>query len=594
MAGPTFYGMDPQQEYATWTWELFRCCLLRTLLSYNGRPWDQGGSEVRPDLAVAPPEISSDGLTWTFHLRRGLRYAPPLEQTEITARDIVRALLRAGDPDAGSDVLARTYLSPIRGFTEYQRGKSSSISGLETPDRYTLRVHQTTPDGSLAHTFALPMTAPIPPSPVDRGARYGVAEGHAWNGDFDHPIGYGQFLVASGPYMFEGSEDLDFSLPANEQSPVSGFEAARLKNFEIVSPGSMKLVRNPSWDPSTDRLRAAVVDRMEIQIGGPGDLFAKVRDGTIDMVYDAVPPPRMLQRYISDDRLRSLIETTEGLGVLWGDFNVAQPPFDDVAVRRAVTFALDRSEIMAAAKEGGMGAVFGYQPGVIATHLAPDPTEGSLLSDWDPYPSPQGRGDLAAARAELDRSPYARDGRCVAQACRGVEVLVHPQLALARRPVGRALSALGIEAQVVVTDDFHDRCGDPREHWGMCIGDNWFLDVPDAGNLLNTAFRGGDSLNYSLIGSTGPQLRNWGYDVGTVASVDADLDRCIRQVGSERFRCWAEVDQKLMEEIVPAVPICFFQPFRVTSPRISQFSWDQAYVNPALDRLVVAPGQSGA
>src|SRR5512134_732817 len=41
--------LDPQASYETVAWELFRCCLLRTLVSYNGKPTDEGGAEVRPD-----------------------------------------------------------------------------------------------------------------------------------------------------------------------------------------------------------------------------------------------------------------------------------------------------------------------------------------------------------------------------------------------------------------------------------------------------------------------------------------------------------------------------------------------------------------
>ena len=80
------YPLDPT-DYNNVSWEMFRCCLLRTLLSYNGRPTDQHGSTVYPDLAARMPEVSTEGLTWTFEVKRGIHYAPPLEDTEITARE---------------------------------------------------------------------------------------------------------------------------------------------------------------------------------------------------------------------------------------------------------------------------------------------------------------------------------------------------------------------------------------------------------------------------------------------------------------------------------------------------------------------------
>jgi ABC-type transport system substrate-binding protein len=105
--GRFFYAFDPQEIRYPPAFELFRCCLLRTLLSYNGRPTGHGGTELRPDLATSLPTVSADGLTWTFQLRRGLHYAPPLQKTEIVVQDVIRAVEREFSPSAdtaGSEV----------------------------------------------------------------------------------------------------------------------------------------------------------------------------------------------------------------------------------------------------------------------------------------------------------------------------------------------------------------------------------------------------------------------------------------------------------------------------------------------------------
>src|SRR5437588_9707474 len=86
--------LDPQARYDTGAFELFQCCLLRTLLSYAGRPTQQGGATLLPDLATALPRVSPSGLEWTFHIKPGLHYAPPLQHTEIVAQDFIRALER--------------------------------------------------------------------------------------------------------------------------------------------------------------------------------------------------------------------------------------------------------------------------------------------------------------------------------------------------------------------------------------------------------------------------------------------------------------------------------------------------------------------
>src|SRR6188472_3471431 len=83
--GSAQYALDPQFEYPAPYFELFRCCLLRTLFSYSGKPSDQGGAIPRPDLAARRPEVSRNGLVWTFRLKRGLRYAPPFQRREIVA-----------------------------------------------------------------------------------------------------------------------------------------------------------------------------------------------------------------------------------------------------------------------------------------------------------------------------------------------------------------------------------------------------------------------------------------------------------------------------------------------------------------------------
>src|SRR5713101_4860212 len=90
--GRYFYAFDPQEIRYPDAFEFFRCCLLRTLLSYNGRPTGRGGTLLRPDLATSLPTVSADGLTWTFRLKHGLHYAPPLQKTEIVVQDVIRAV----------------------------------------------------------------------------------------------------------------------------------------------------------------------------------------------------------------------------------------------------------------------------------------------------------------------------------------------------------------------------------------------------------------------------------------------------------------------------------------------------------------------
>ena len=57
MTGPAFFGLDPQYEWFFATWEILRCCLVRTLMSYDGTS-GVTGTEPKPDLATAPPDAA--------------------------------------------------------------------------------------------------------------------------------------------------------------------------------------------------------------------------------------------------------------------------------------------------------------------------------------------------------------------------------------------------------------------------------------------------------------------------------------------------------------------------------------------------------
>jgi peptide/nickel transport system substrate-binding protein len=573
--------VDPQ-AYRYGAWELARCCLLRTLYSYNGKPAEEGGAEVRPDLAEGPPEVSSDGLTWTFRLKRGLHYAPPFDDAPIVALDIVRALEREArvgmggygfDPDGYG-----YYYSVIRGFEEFPEN-ADSIVGLETPDDRTLVVRLKEITGDLAYRFSFPATAPIPE---------GASEGH----DDD----YGRFLVASGPYMLEGSEDLDFSVPPQQQEPASGFVPATFNDDGgVEEPGSLVLVRNPSWEPESDGLRPAYPDRIELAIGG-GDAeeFAdRVDAAEIDFVFAGGGSPfEQVARYRKAPALADRLHVDArdvGFAIT---MNLAAPPFDDVHVRRAVNFAIDEAALLdllsIAPHDPGNGA------GEAGAHIAPDTFEGSLLRAFDPYPY-----DPAAAREEMRASAYDRtgDGVCDAQVCRDVRAPVwdYGVLPLQAEAVRDDLAEVGIELEldVLAEDRFVEQLNDPREHIPIAIVFPWGKDYPEGIGwflqLFDVSGLGVGGFNTSLVGASPRQLRKWGYEVGTVPSVDDRLDACQQRRGVARTQCWAEYDQYIMNEVVPRVPYMFMEHALVVSERVDGYSFDQFQSLPALDRIALAP-----
>lgn len=570
------WDIDPQRAYTFAAAGLGRCCLFRMLYSYNGRPTEERGTELHPDLADGSPEVSADGLTWTFRLRPGLRFAPPFEDTTITSLDLVRALERTARVWREADSYG-FYYEVIRGFDDYASGEADSIVGLETPDDRTLVVRLDQVTGDLAYRFSLPATSPIPD---------GAADGH----DRD----YTGFMVASGPYMIEGSEALDPSVPPGEQEPLSGYVPPTFgKGGVLEARGSLVLVRNPSWEPTSDRLRPAYVDRIEIAIGGgdADEIARRVDAGELDLQYVNGSPFEQVIRYEEDPTLADRVHRNAD-DVLYGvTMNLAQPPFDDVHVRRAVGLAIEKGSLVAMLSEPPHGP-FGAIGAEIATHLAPDGLEGRLLRAFDRYPF-----DPADARGEMAASAYDRngDGRCDVPVCRNVTAPVMDQGVIPEqaRVIRSALLDLGIELTLEVhpTFRFFSKL-DPANRIPIGIAYAWGSDYPEGGGWFQGLFHSSafEGSNTTLLGASPSQLRKWGYEVTTVPSVDDRIDVCLQRRGGARTQCWAELDQYLMTEVVPWVPYMITESATVVSERVVAYSFDQSSVQPALDRIALAPG----
>ncbi len=67
--------------------------------------------------------------------------------------------------------------------------------------------------------------------------------------------------------------------------------------------------------------------------------------------------------------------------------------------------------------------------------------------------------------------------------------------------------------------------------------------------------------------------------------MDHKIAECLALFGGLQFRCWAELDQQLMETVVPWIPYELRNDARVFSSRVAEYSIDQAFVMPALDRI---------
>src|SRR5436305_13826858 len=85
-------SFDPTGEYLGDAWGIYTNLLLRALVGYRHVP-GVAGNQLIPDLATSVPKPTNGGKTYTFHIRSGVKFGPPLNRA-VTTKDILYALQR--------------------------------------------------------------------------------------------------------------------------------------------------------------------------------------------------------------------------------------------------------------------------------------------------------------------------------------------------------------------------------------------------------------------------------------------------------------------------------------------------------------------
>jgi peptide/nickel transport system substrate-binding protein len=264
--------LDPTGEYSVQAFGLYSNLLVRTLVGYD-HVAGPAGNVLVPDLATSLGAISRGGRTYTFRLKRGIRFGPPLNR-EITSKDVAFAFERIGTKSVGAQY--GSYYDVIKGMTAYAGGEAKSISGIATPDPRTVVFTLTAPTGDFRYRLAMPAAGPMPRE---------VA------GCFTKAGDYGRYLISSGPYMIAGSDKLDASSCAAVRSsgPIAGFDGER----------SLDLVRNAAYDPRSDspKARENFPDAFTFTVNSnTDDIYARVARGAIEDEV-AQEAPTVLRRY---------------------------------------------------------------------------------------------------------------------------------------------------------------------------------------------------------------------------------------------------------------------------------------------------------
>jgi peptide/nickel transport system substrate-binding protein len=343
-------ALDPGIAYASFDLALLRG-MVRQLYTFDSRLEGERTLQPVPDLADGPYQLSEDGRTYTFRIRKGVRYDLPVKR-EVTARDFIYAVERQLDPESPSP---NPYSRLIRGVRDFAAGRAKTISGMRARSDHVLEITLDRPASDFPSLLTLPFFSPVPEEHASR---------------YEPGRDYGQHLIASGPY--------------------------RLRQY---TPGRLiELVRNENWDPRTDPLRSAWVDRVSVTIGrSETQIQQAVEGGEADLNLDAVPPPvDELQRLSDDPALarRLAVETTGCVHYLTMQMDAGPTRFP--AVRQAVNYAIDRQAVVLA-----LGGPYAGEPA--STVLSPTLAGHSA---FDLYPSQDAAGDPDKARELLAEAGY--------------------------------------------------------------------------------------------------------------------------------------------------------------------------------------------
>ena len=185
----------------------------------TSRDLPYGSMEVRPDLAESW-EQSEDGLTWTFHLRKGVKYhnIAPVNGREFTSADVACTIDR------------------IQNLPGVQKNLLDVVEKLETPDPYTAVFRMTVPYPTFDETMAS-FYMPMLPCEGTRG-EFNLAEQAIGTGPFilqrwDRKVE--QDFVKNPDYFIAGKPHLDGFKVVVMADPASAIAAMRTGELDYTT-----------------------------------------------------------------------------------------------------------------------------------------------------------------------------------------------------------------------------------------------------------------------------------------------------------------------------------------------------------------------
>ena len=282
--------LDPKINYTLQYWQLYQA-MYDGLLAFKKVNGDASFTVV-PDLAEALPTVSDGGKTYTFVLRKGIKFS---NGKDVTVQDVAASFKRiftVSSPTAG------TFYNGLVGAAACLKTPAScdlSKGVVIDPAKNEVVLHLIAPDPELPYKLSVPHAAVLPASSPVKDA-----------GNVPIPT--------TGPYM------------------AASYDPNR----------ALKLVRNPFFKEwSRDAQPQGYSDSIDETFGLTVEAgVTAVENGQADWVYDPPPADRLNEigtKYADQAHVNPLT----AFWYLAMNTNLA--PFNNVKVRQAINFAVDRN-----------------------------------------------------------------------------------------------------------------------------------------------------------------------------------------------------------------------------------------------------------
>jgi peptide/nickel transport system substrate-binding protein len=488
-----FDSLDPADTYYGYSWNFIRN-YGRSLVVFKSAP-GAAGAQLVPDLAETLGVPSDGNKTWTYKIRKGVKFE---DGTVITSKDVKYAVERSLDKTVFPD--GPTYFNDnldLQGYTTPYKDTDPNKLGLkaiDTPDDSTIVFHLKAGFSGFDYFAQLPSTIPVPQA-KDTGTKYK------------------EHVISSGPYMF-ASNDLG-------------------KKFVLK--------RNPNYDPATDpdSGRLALPDQISVELNvNATDIDNRLLSGDLDVQIEGTGLGAEAQgKVLSDPKLKANADSAAIARTWFTVVNSDVAPLNNIECRKAVQYAAD--------KVGYQRSYGGATGGDIATSLLPPLIPGARKIDlYEAAAMPN--GDDAKAKAALTAcgQPNGFSTNISYRVERPKEKAVAEELQ-------QSLGKVGIKLTIKPYpqgDYFKLYAGKPdfakSNGLGLMVY-GWGADWPDGYGFLEQIV---DSRTIRAAGNTNLGIK--------LPEVDALLDKAFATTDiTAREKIWGDIDQKVMEsgEVLPGI-----------------------------------------